>query len=359
MAIFDNFPYVNFHELNLDWLIKKVQELENKVNGTPAGETKYLTSLELFHEMKDKNFVVFGDSWGIGTGATDGAPPGSTFEENRFSSVVANAFGMKEFNFSISGSGFTRTNTIAAQISYASTHMDTDEIEDTRVVCLVAGVNDLRNIAQTTLSDFKDAVLTAVSDCADLFPNALILLGISCAAVDNTPEMYQLLGEASTYAFMSAKTVQLIDIASLFASRPDLFRADEVHPNYEGHRKLAGLIISSLLGGTNLPLTYLGQPTMETGYTIANGMRIFKIGPLVYMSAGEIDIATAQQGTGNRQIATLPDGCGIVDCQIYNSLYYGTQVLGTSCLNNHRFYINPTSSSPSCFTPAYIFIADN
>ena len=27
MAIFDNFPWTNVHELNLDWIVKKIKEL--------------------------------------------------------------------------------------------------------------------------------------------------------------------------------------------------------------------------------------------------------------------------------------------------------------------------------------------
>lgn len=30
MAVFDNFPYTNFHELNLDWIIQKVTEMETE-----------------------------------------------------------------------------------------------------------------------------------------------------------------------------------------------------------------------------------------------------------------------------------------------------------------------------------------
>lgn len=33
MPVFENFPYTNFHELNLDWILNKVQELNEKVNG--------------------------------------------------------------------------------------------------------------------------------------------------------------------------------------------------------------------------------------------------------------------------------------------------------------------------------------
>ena len=31
MPVFENFPYTNFHELNLDWLLNKVKELEEKI----------------------------------------------------------------------------------------------------------------------------------------------------------------------------------------------------------------------------------------------------------------------------------------------------------------------------------------
>ena len=31
MAIFEQLPYTNFHELNLDWIVEKLQELEERV----------------------------------------------------------------------------------------------------------------------------------------------------------------------------------------------------------------------------------------------------------------------------------------------------------------------------------------
>lgn len=31
MPVFENFPYTNFHDLNLDWIISKVKELDEEV----------------------------------------------------------------------------------------------------------------------------------------------------------------------------------------------------------------------------------------------------------------------------------------------------------------------------------------
>lgn len=34
MAVLENFPYTNFHEMNLDWIIAKVKELDSEFNET-------------------------------------------------------------------------------------------------------------------------------------------------------------------------------------------------------------------------------------------------------------------------------------------------------------------------------------
>ena len=36
MALFNNFPYTNFHELNLDWILAKIKELEALVSDVPT-----------------------------------------------------------------------------------------------------------------------------------------------------------------------------------------------------------------------------------------------------------------------------------------------------------------------------------
>lgn len=38
MGFFDQFPYTNFHDLNLDWMIEKIKELEARVAALEGSE---------------------------------------------------------------------------------------------------------------------------------------------------------------------------------------------------------------------------------------------------------------------------------------------------------------------------------
>lgn len=41
MALFENFPYTNFHEMNLDWLLHKVRAISKEVDSIISDEEKY------------------------------------------------------------------------------------------------------------------------------------------------------------------------------------------------------------------------------------------------------------------------------------------------------------------------------
>lgn len=43
---FDNFPYTDLHELNLDWLLRKVKQLEEKVTELEGKVTELEARIE-------------------------------------------------------------------------------------------------------------------------------------------------------------------------------------------------------------------------------------------------------------------------------------------------------------------------
>ena len=53
MALFENFPYTNFHEMNLDWLLQKVKALAGKVD-----------ELEIIADTFDADIVIFKETSG-------------------------------------------------------------------------------------------------------------------------------------------------------------------------------------------------------------------------------------------------------------------------------------------------------
>lgn len=84
MALFENFPYTNLHELNLDWLINILNELKNSqvlsVNGQTGEVILYQDAQMLLPEVSN-------DHWSIGRVA-DGTYRGIMFGNNDLAYIV-------------------------------------------------------------------------------------------------------------------------------------------------------------------------------------------------------------------------------------------------------------------------------
>lgn len=62
MALFENFPYTNLHELNLDWLIQEMKELEQKVQDGPVVSVNGLTGEVVLYRESNIQFPDITDS---------------------------------------------------------------------------------------------------------------------------------------------------------------------------------------------------------------------------------------------------------------------------------------------------------
>ena len=56
MALFENFPYTNLHELNLDWLIQEMKDLEQKVQDGPVVSVNGLTGVVTLYRESNIQF---------------------------------------------------------------------------------------------------------------------------------------------------------------------------------------------------------------------------------------------------------------------------------------------------------------
>ena len=79
MGLFDNFPYTNFHELNLDWILKALKQIEDLMNQFVSLNTiKYADPLEWdITTQYPKNTVVIDANTGIAYISTDNVPAGA------------------------------------------------------------------------------------------------------------------------------------------------------------------------------------------------------------------------------------------------------------------------------------------
>ena len=62
MALFENFPYTNLHELNLDWLIQEMKELEQKVQDGPVVSVNGQTGVVTLYRESNIQFPDINDA---------------------------------------------------------------------------------------------------------------------------------------------------------------------------------------------------------------------------------------------------------------------------------------------------------
>ena len=90
MGLFDQFPYTNFHELNLDWLIRLIKELENTVNNFVALNTiKYADPIQWnITTQYEANTVVVDPQTGTAYISSKAVPAGVALTNTEYWSVI-------------------------------------------------------------------------------------------------------------------------------------------------------------------------------------------------------------------------------------------------------------------------------
>lgn len=344
MGVFEHFPYTNFHEQNIDWLIRLMKELDGDMDKLKAkmakigvtitetvaaklekmlqdGDFEAIINDELFKipVHAGNNIVFIGDSWTYGSGATNRLT-------ERFTTLIAKNFGMTEFNFGVGASGFTRPNTFISQVETANSSMTETEKKMTSICLITGGVNDIRWSAETTLLAFSAAVVACVERAKAVFPNAQIVLAIGTTTNDsytNTNRHWYYYAMKAVKQQHSEGRVLIIDhVGAAINGVAANYQSDNLHPNTLGHSLLAGFLTNAIQGGGTDTEYYVGYYALDANYaSYVRTPHVFRQTENILFGEGIIELA--QEITTNTVIGSYEGPFGYDN--VYLTAYHGNQ----------------------------------
>lgn len=231
-----------------------------------------------------ENIVFLGNSWTEGWGAGVYYSSDSYYynlmQQGRYSRFMASALGMTEYNFALGGAGFVVDNVIdwmpagnnyARQISQARANMSTDAKLNTRIVIIMGGWNDAENCSWLTYDNYLARVDEAATGALAEFPNAIVVVAISqssCNAYYNFTGPADWAGwnqrvlselevrhAADVFTDIDSEGNETItprlctmpEIINMLGQDTRYYLKEGIHPNYEGHRKLAQQMLDALV----------------------------------------------------------------------------------------------------------------
>lgn len=297
MGLFENFPWTDFHNLNIDFILKKlkkqdadIEKINNDINdindniGTTVEEVVdekiedgtigalindqlldnvngRITQVERETPVRAGNNIVFiGDSWTVGSGATNPST-------ERFTTLIASEFGMNEFNYGVGAAGFTRPNTFLAQLETANSNMTSTQKLNTSIVLITGGVNDIRWSSETTMSAFTYAVTEVVARAKEIFTNAQICLAIGTTTnnsyTDTNRHWYYTAMKAVKNMHTEGRVLIIDHVGAAINGVAANYASDDLHPNTTGHSILAGFLANAIQGGGTDTEYYVGTYTLD------------------------------------------------------------------------------------------------
>lgn len=349
MGVFEHFPYTNFHEQNIDWLIRLMKELDGDMDKLKAemakigvtitetvaaklekmlqdGDFEAIINDELFKipVHAGNNIVFIGDSMTVGTGASSTA--------NRFSTLIARQFEMTEYNFGVGGSGFCRPHTFLEQVNTANSSMTATEKNKTSLVVIVGGCNDMRwrSDMSLTIQEFTSAVVTCMNRAKEVFPNAMIAMAVgqsmNNAFYDTDRHYYYQAMTAMKQAHTAGRVIIIDHVAASINGRSDTYTSDNLHPNDKGYSMFAGFLANAIMGGGTDTEYYIGRVLYDSDYvtSIRDG-HIFRQTENILFGDGLIQLNQAI--SANTVVGTYTGAFGYDN--LYIPIYHANEVVGS------------------------------
>lgn len=291
MGLFDNFPYTNFHELNLNWILSKLglldeskeaakqaaTEAANSANEAAGQVASAQAAAEAAAQSADEaqayattgdRYVIIGDSYGIGYNPDD---PNSPF--TAWPTIAKNLLGVADGNWYVScegGAGFSNPgNHTGKTFSGLLQSVVAESPETITKIIVVGGYND-KGYNSNTLTNAIDLFCQGAKT---KFPKASVYVGFVGRSVSESKSMSTVNGlyTAGTI-YKTQKSAFYLTGVELAARRISFFANDGFHPNGEGQKAIGYAVAQAVKTGAYSPnLEYI-----NIGLTGGDGDATFK-----------------------------------------------------------------------------------
>lgn len=264
MGIYDNWTYTDLHQLNLDWLIKHVKEVENnldsaKENAQKAGQSALeakqnanlaQTYAEQAHDAVEtlagvnRRYIMLGDSYGQGW-SPESTSVGWPLRIKDILNINDDDF----YTNSIGGVGFC--NTINGQNWLTMlTGINATNPETITDIIVAGGYND----KSYSINDIITAITSFLSIAKNLYPNATVRVGMIAYSFETTGNIVKLLKNVliayQRTPFINSNGVYMTNIENTLTNSYYMSESDKHHPNNYGLGFIAMNIINCIKTGT-------------------------------------------------------------------------------------------------------------
>lgn len=316
--------YVETIDDKIDDIETIVDELETEINNMSA-----LT--------RGKNIVFYGDSWTVGSGASN--------TSMRFSTKCANALELNEINLGVGASGFTRPDAlIKTQIN--SSNITAEQIANTNYVVICAGVNDIRHYEDTTARELGNAVVECAELASAKFPNSIIVMGVMTTERNGISDTHKYWMGYVIDRLMSADIERVIvaDMRYILYNRVNAYGSDNFHPNDFGHGLVAGQLVNAILGNKSECYHYI-----ETGLVFDSSVADAPSGGHIFFNNGILNVTECRLNfvnpistktlIGNVHASVIPNN------NVYTPFYFNDSQAGVFAIagGTGNVYIIPNT----------------
>lgn len=315
MSFWEQFPYTNFHDLNLDWIMGRLGKLKSSIdeartyaenaytsvelsnnnaeraansaelaaNSAERSEQAYDNAVELYNNLASgRRYVLIGDSYGVNT-TRDG------LDITGWCSRVKQTMGFTDYvctYYAQSGAGFVHGGadgnfSHCLDVAYGLVE-DAESITD---IVVLGGYNDHSESA----AEISLAIDAFIAKAKQLFPSAVVHVGFIGRRSSSAEQSVwrNLFYVYNVYTNAPCGHINNIEYA---CRAKQYFVSDGVHPNNDGQKRIANALCAWIRGG----YTAVDASNFVAGNITGN---MSMNGPITRFSVPSITINGAQEST--------------------------------------------------------------